>query len=1350
MTVTIGGKPPTRVASTSPLTPYGPGAIQTAIDTASPGDLIIIPPGVYDEMVLMWKPVRLQGVGAASSIINANTQPAGKLDPWRRQVNCLFGLAINGQPYTPGRRHSFQLTNTNPYDSSGQYLCPGTDGNYYTGGSNNPQVDRIALEGIVGWDATVNGNLAQQLQEPSLMGAYEGAGITVLAKGVKYPASGTYIFGNGPDTGVVATEGQFPLGTRVLGNTNGDCSGTFASNFQCNPSAIDGLSITDASQGGGGIFLHGWAHNIQIANNRVYNNIGTLSGGINVGQGETPDALIAGNNGDPLAPTGGFDQQPWTCLPGSYTIDPVTGVVTQNPNPGGVANGVELPFCLDLHVNVHNNSIVQNTSIGDELFSGTPAGAGGVSFSPGSDYYTFTSNWVCGNISTGDGGGVSHLGFSVNGDIEHNTIIFNQSTNPTLPTNGGGLIVMGTAPDGSSPTQPECGSTTSDVDCPPGLSDGTGPGLTINANLIMGNAAESGSGGGLRFQSVNGTEVSRFYNSPSNWYSVNVTNNIIANNVAGWDGGGVSLQDALVVNLVNNTIASNDSTASAGPLFNTIGAANASAPGATNQCQTTSCTTSAPQPGGLVTMSNSGVLTASFTGLPPITCPTANPGCAAFSNPYLANDLFWQNRSYYIGVGSLSTQYQQNILTLYNSFATTPTPAPSQPSTPSTTANGGGVTITGGTGACTTAAYWDIGARGDTGPGNHASTYTLAPRYSLLTQATEIGNGTNNLTGTANNPDFISQYCNGSRIPPEAAQAGGTGWQVPPGISDATVPNPIFNLTPAATVDEGNNWVNIQWGPLALTNPVTGATLGNYALAAGSPAIDHIPTSSPTYSIAPKTDFFGNSRPDVASTAIDIGAVEYRAVAPTLLSISPVNGLRNSVVPVTLSGTHLSGTTAVTVSGAGITVSGIAVASDSTVTATFTISSSATLSARTVSVTTPGGASGNVTFTVLAASLPTLTSIVPVSGARGTTVPVTLTGTNLTGATAVTVTGTGVTASGIVVVNSTSVTANFVISATATLGGRTVNVTTPGGTTTPGVTFTVTAPSAPTLTSIGPVSGLRGATVPVTLTGTNFTTTGTTVAVTGTGITVSGVTVVSSTSITATFTISGSATLGARTVTVATPGGTTSPGVTFTVTGPTLTSIAPPSGARGTVVPVTLTGTGLTGSTVVTVSGGSVTVSNITVVNDTTVTATFTITAGATLSARNVSITAPGGATNTVAFEVTGATVTISAPNPVLTTGTPNTNLKNGTITVSNTATGATAGPLTLTAAPTITKLTGTGVFTIMGGTCVSGFVVNAGSNCTILVQYAPVGTANSTANVSIAGTGLAASPQTSATFTGN
>ena len=112
--------------------------------------------------------------------------------------------------------------------------------------------------------------------------------------------------------------------------------------------------------------------------------------------------------------------------------------------------------------------------------------------------------------------------------------------------------------------------------------------------------------------------------------------------------------------------------------------------------------------------------------------------------------------------------------------------------------------------------------RGDTGPNDHSSTVTLNPVYTFLTSG--YVSGTNPTHDSNSNPTVVSQYCNGSRVPPEN---GGLGYQVPPGISDATVPNPVFNLTPAATVDEGNNWINISWGPLALTNPVSGNLLGN-------------------------------------------------------------------------------------------------------------------------------------------------------------------------------------------------------------------------------------------------------------------------------------------------------------------------------------------------------------------------------------------------------------------------------------------------------------------------------------------------------------------------------------------
>jgi centrosomal CEP192-like protein len=898
ITVTVGGKAPTHVAAS--------GMIQDAIDLAAPGDLIIIDPtcstaatsgvacttagvttktnAAHSELLLMWKPVRLQGVGAASSIINANTHPAGKLDGWRQKVDCLFGLTLQGRPIDSGHAYDptgltscpWKTTTGQTLSATNGYFVETTDG---TGTMLNAQVDPLPLEAVIGWDATQSGNLAQLLQEPSLMGALEGAGITALGKGVNFPSA--------PFASSAAGElGGFPTGTTVLtgdvnvngASTTGDANtlchmsstvttNPFPSNYSCNPSSIDGLTITDSSQGGGGIFVHGWNHNLQIANNRIYSNAGTLSGGINLGQGEFAPSYIQG---------GTTNAPPGSCV------------------SSGVATNAQLPYCNNLSVNIHNNSISLNSSTGDELFSGTPAGAGGVSVCTGSDYYKFNYNWVCGNLSSGDGGGMGQLGFSYNGDIEHNSILFNQSLNPTIPANGGGLLIMGT-PD----ADPTCGATT-DQDCVPTPasitpSDGVGPGLVINANLIMGNAAEAGSGGGLRLQQVNGSDILAFPTQPNMWYAPMVTNNIIADNLAGWDGGGISLVDALNVNIINNTVVSNSTTASAGILFTTIGAPLASSQG-TNCVVGTE--TSCPQVGGLVTIQNSAVMNANLPAT--VVCPAGhyqagsttpstaaagtNATCRTFSYPLLENNIFWQNSAYYIGVGAQSAQYQQNVVSLYNAFTTTL--APNQPQAHSTTAHGSGTTITGGTGACMTASYWDIGVRGDVGPGTHDSGVTLAPIYSVLTSTG--GYNATNLHNTANNPNFASQYCNGARTPPEFAASG---YAVPPGISDATVPNPIFNLTPVATVDEGNNWINLRWGPLSLLNPVTNTVLANYALTTGSAVINSIPTSEPNYAtLVPKTDFFGNSRPEAAGdTRLDPGAVEF-AVASATATLSVTGG----------------------------------------------------------------------------------------------------------------------------------------------------------------------------------------------------------------------------------------------------------------------------------------------------------------------------------------------------------------------------------------------------------------------------------------------------------------------------
>jgi hypothetical protein len=916
VTVTIGGNQPAVLASGQ--------TIQNAIDNANPGDLIIVPAGTYHEMVLMWKPVRLQGVGAASVTIDASTHPSGLLlEPWRRQVVCLFGLAMNGRPVDNTLNSKGQPNN--PYDPSGTYTCPASQ--YF-------KVDRLPLEATVGWDASLNGNLAEQLQEPTIMGAYEGAPITVLGKGVKF-AKGAQPFASD----------VFPAGTTLLSKS--DCGSSLAKNpypgnFYCNPSRIDGLTLIDSSQGGGGLFIHGWAHNLEVANNRINNNQGTLGGGITLGQGEHPPAYIAS----------GAIELPGSCEP---TGDPQ----------------LQQPYCFNVNVNLHNNNVSQNSSEGDELFSSTPSGAGGIAIGSGADYYKLSYNWVCGNFSTGDGGGISQLGFVKNADIEHNTIIFNQSTNPTIPTNGGGLMI-GSGPD----TDAICNLNNQDTDCPTGLGDGIGPGMKINANLIQGNSADSGAGGGLRLQGVNGSEISRYPKNNSQWYSVSITNNIITNNVAGWDGGGVSIQDAMVSQFINNTITNNDSTASSGTLFQTFRRDLASAVPPSNimgtcDANTSGCSASQRQPAGISVAPNSPFLIESYATAG-IKCPKAEPNCATISDPVLNNNIIWHNRSFHIELGSQNNVYNQTAVTL--------TPQLNQTAT----------------GYCDTtfpaSDYWDLGVRGDLTPATHEGTkLSLHPLYSVLSSIN--GYDASNMSS---NPALTAYYCNGSKVPPEF---GGYGFQVPPGTDEGNLyANHYFTLTAGATTDESNNWINMSWGPLAFTNMTAPSSpvgvdpdspaLNNSALQPGSPAIDAISSKASTYATAPATDFFGNPRPDVKSTAIDVGAVEYQVPQVPILSVSPSPLAFGSVVD----GSTPTQTLTLTNSG-GAAANGIAITvSNNTGTGFSRVSGGC-------GTTLAAGAS--CTITVQFAP----TGVTPYSG----TATITATGATVSGA-PVTLTGTGVAA----------------------------------------------------------------------------------------------------------------------------------------------------------------------------------------------------------------------------------------------------------------------------------------------------------------------------------------------------
>jgi hypothetical protein len=952
ITVTIGGNKPTLVTTSSPSSAnFGEtytNPVQTALDNANPGDLVILDAGSYRENLIMWKPVRLQGVGAGAVTINADAQPAGKMDAWRRRVDCLFGLQLNGWTNANNGQFAADGEVNNVGSTSGQpYVCPGSM--YF-------RADRLPFEGFVGWDASSNGNLAQVLQEPSLMGAYEGAGLTVVGRGIWQP-NATDLWGQGGGAGT------YIAGSRYLTSQAADCAtattslpgtlngaGDFGTgNYLCNPSGVDGVTITNSSQGGGGVYLHGFNNNFEIANTRIVANAGTLSGGINVGNGESP----------PVSVNDGVICGPGVAAPAP--LCPPTGVNSEDGFAMPKLNAV-IPTQLQTNVHIHHNQIIDNASIGDALFSGSPAGAGGITVSAGSDDYEIDHNWVAGNLTSSDGGGIAHMGVSFNGYIHNNWVLFNEANNPTLSVDGGGIIVMGAQEDRTLiVTQQECGGTT-DSDCPPGIGDGTGQGLVIDSNLILGNSAAYGSGGGLRLRQTNGTEVANFPNTPdTDWYGITVTNNIIANNVAGWDGGGVSLQDSFKTVLVNNTIASNDTTASAGVLFKTLGAINEAspAPGCVptpdpTQPQAVGCLNPnaphIPQPAGLVTMQNTPNMMASLNGfispeavvtkttttggVQGVTCPTGfgygdgsnfsadskaslvDGRCILVSLPKMVNNLFWQNRAFHVEMvdtngnplgnqGSTSPngtglQSQQNIIALLPEFTQTATGQCVSP-VGKTNTDGSALQL-----------YWDVGVRMDTLPNanGHAlffNSATIGAGFDLegALGVTEAGGKVTGVTITGVGGFYTTA--------PTVSVTGG-GPSINGSISDATGTTVGNILTVQATTAGAGVASSVSSTGAATSNQITVSTPnGTYAV--GDTVVGTGIAAGATITAIGGTAATPVLTLSLPNTAAVSGAVE--AYAPTTLAVGQViagPGVAPGTV-ITALGTGTGGAGTYTVSG---------------------------------------------------------------------------------------------------------------------------------------------------------------------------------------------------------------------------------------------------------------------------------------------------------------------------------------------------------------------------------------------------------------------------------------------------
>ena len=397
--------------------------------------------------------------------------------------------------------------------------------------------------------------------------------------------------------------------------------------------------------------------------------------------------------------------------------------------------------------------------------------------------------------------------------------------------------------------------------------------------------------------------------------------------------------------------------------------------------------------------------------------------------------------------------------------------------------------------------------------------------------------------------------------------------------------------------------------------------------------------------------------------------------APTIASVSPVSGPITGGTTITMTGSNLTGATIVTVGG--VEATSVIVVSATSITA---ITPAGKLGTQSISVKTIGGIATKASaFTYIAA--PTITTVSPPSGPLSAGTAITITGTNLTGATSVKIDGVAATN---LVVSATSITA---VTPTGTAGLKDVSVATVGGTTTKSKAFAYVL--APTLSLVSPVSGPLPAGTAITITGNNFTDT-TTVKVGDAGAT--SVVVLSPTSITA---VTPAGQVGAQSLSVTTIGGTATMESAFTyVAAPVITSVSPASGplAAGTVI--TISGTNFTGATQVTI--GNVAATGLIVVSATSITAYTPV---GSAGSKDVSVTTRGGtATKARAFIYVAA--------PTITSVSPS------------------SGPLTAGTSITISGTNLTGASSVkIGGVAATNVIV---SNATTITAKTPAGTAGS------------------------
>jgi hypothetical protein len=368
-----------------PAPPPGPGtsptALQDAINAAAPGSLLVLSPGTYNENVLVWKPLKIQGLGPGGIIGAHEFQGRDPEDP---RFN-IKGSIIDGR---------FFQQNFSTFDATvaahPAVLPPFTSG--------------AASTVLRGADLTV---VAQSTT------AYD---VATLPSGDSAGFGGARIDGLGLMTGhgdgaggiqLQASVNNMQMTNNVLENNGGIFAGGIgvgqpfvhgSHNYNvriANDRVVGNGGLT--SSGGVGIFYG--SNNYDVANNIICSNFGVEYGGGLSHIGLSPNGKIHDNKiyyNEAVDSGGGIAIE--SELPvggglgdGSGAVNVDRNLIQSNTSTLDDGGGIFLLNALDQPINIRNNMIVDNLA----------ADLGGAIMLDDSSRTNVINNTISDNVTTG-------------------------------------------------------------------------------------------------------------------------------------------------------------------------------------------------------------------------------------------------------------------------------------------------------------------------------------------------------------------------------------------------------------------------------------------------------------------------------------------------------------------------------------------------------------------------------------------------------------------------------------------------------------------------------------------------------------------------------------------------------------------------------------------------------------------------------------------------------------------------------------------------------------------------------------------------------------------------------------